>query len=60
MSLFGEVDLAEQSKVIDERRGEIQKKIEEVEPALEAAKSAVGAVNKQALDEPLGRAKCSP
>ena len=48
-----EVDLAEQSKVIDERRGEIQKKIEEVEPALEAAKSAVGAVNKQALDEPL-------
>eukprot|EP00439_Symbiodinium_sp_Y106_P030402 s829_g3.t1 len=46
-----QVDLAEQSKVIDERRGEIQKKIEEVEPALEAAKSAVGAVNKQALDE---------
>ena len=45
------MDLAEQSKVIDERRGEIQKKIEEVEPALEAAKSAVGAVNKQALDE---------
>ena len=30
-----------------------------MEPALEAAKSAVGAVNKQALDEPLGRAKCS-
>lgn len=44
-------ELAEQSKVIDERRGVIQKKIEEVEPALEAAKSAVGAVNKQALDE---------
>ena len=33
------------------QKGEIQKKIEEVEPALEAAKSAVGAVNKQALDE---------
>ena len=34
-----------------EIRGVIQKKIEEVEPALEAAKSAVGAVNKQSLDE---------
>ncbi|CAJ1328908.1 unnamed protein product [Effrenium voratum] len=44
-------ELAEQSKVIEERRGVIQKKIEEVEPALEAAKSAVGAVNKQSLDE---------
>eukprot|EP00931_Biecheleriopsis_adriatica_P034702 TRINITY_DN20021_c0_g5_i1.p1 TRINITY_DN20021_c0_g5~~TRINITY_DN20021_c0_g5_i1.p1 ORF type:complete len:4603 (-),score=1119.02 TRINITY_DN20021_c0_g5_i1:34-13842(-) len=49
--------LAEQSKVIDDRRGEIQKKIEDVEPALEAAKAAVGGVSKAALDELRGMNK---
>jgi len=44
-------ELQAQTAVIEEKRGKIQKEIDEVEPALAEAKKAVSAVDKRSLDE---------